>query len=106
MKYGVWTSTDRSTLLTVQENVDDFVENFREKLLKLNPHSFITKKQTEFIKSRKLNLSSSEVMVNFDFSENYSYVVQDAAQAFHFNNDQCTEFPVLYYYKQNSEIVH
>jgi len=42
----------------------------------------------------------------FDFSENYSYVVQDASQAFHFNNQQCTIFPVIYYYKENSELKH
>lgn len=41
-----------------------------------------------------------------DFSENYKYVVQDASQAFHFNNDQCTVFPVVYYYKVNQEIKH
>lgn len=104
--YGIWTETDRSTLLTVTESVTDFVETFSEKLKKLNPHSYVTKKQTEFIKSRQLNLSPTEVMVNFDFSENYSYVVQDAAQSFHFNNDQCTVFPVLFYYKDNSQVTH
>lgn len=106
VKYAVWTSTDRSTILTVQESVEDFVENFCDKLLKLNPHSFITKKQSQFINNRKMNLSSSEVMVDFDFSENFSCVVQDAAQAFHFNNDQCTVFPVFYYYRLDSKIIH
>jgi len=42
----------------------------------------------------------------FDCSENYSYVCQNASQAFHFNNDQCTVFPVIYYYKENSELKH
>jgi len=36
----------------------------------------------------------------FDFSENYSCVCQDASQAFHFNNKQCTMFPIIYYYKK------
>lgn len=72
----------------------------------LKPHSFIVKKQSEFIKVRKLKLASNEVMVCFDFSENYEYVAQDAAQAFHYNNDQSTVFPVVYYYKSGSEVVH
>ena len=42
----------------------------------------------------------------FDFSENYAYVCQDASQAFHFNNDQCTVLPVIFYYKENNELRH
>lgn len=106
IEYGVWTDTDRSTLLTIRESSSDFVENLGEKLIKLKPHSFIAKKQSEFISNRKSKLSQSEVMVHFDFSENYPYVAQDASQAFHYNNDQSTVFPVIYYYKKNSEIVH
>ena len=41
-----------------------------------------------------------------DFSENFAYVVQDAAQALHYNNDQCTVFPVVFYYRSNNEIKH
>jgi len=42
----------------------------------------------------------------FDFSENYSYVCQEASQAFHFNNNQCTVFPTICYYKENGELKH
>lgn len=42
----------------------------------------------------------------FDFSENYAYICQYASQAFHFNNNQCTVFPVIYYYKENNELQH
>jgi len=59
-----------------------------------------------FISEKKENLCEDEVIVMFDFSENYSYVCQNASQAFHFNNDQCTVFPVIYYYKENSELKH
>jgi len=40
----------------------------------------------------------------FDFSENYSYVCQEASQAFHFNNNQCTVSPTICYYKENGEL--
>ena len=43
-------------------------------------------------------------MLFSDFSENFDYVVQDAAQAFHYNNDQCTVFPVVFYYRSYNEI--
>lgn len=95
VKYAVWTETDRATLVNHSENVDDFVDNLCDRLEKLKPHSFIAKKQSAFVKQRKSNLSDGEVLVSFDFSENYAYVAQDAAQAFHYNNDQCTVFPIV-----------
>lgn len=102
-----WTGTDRSTLLTQQVKVDEFINELCNRLQILKPHSFIAKQQTLFISEKKKNLREGEkVIVMFDFSENYSYVCQDASQAFHFNNDQCTVFSVIYYYKENSELKH
>lgn len=106
VKYAIWTEADRSTLVTFTEDVDDFIENLCHRLKVLRPHSYIAKKQSEFIKLRRNNLSKGEVMVCFDFSENFAYIAQDAAQSFHYNNDQCTVFPVIYYYRDDSAIVH
>lgn len=106
VKYAIWVETDRSTLLTFQENVDDFVDDLCHRLETLKPHSFIAKKQSEFIKKKRENLADDEVLVNFDFSENYAYVAQEAAQSFHYNNDQSTVFPAVYYWKKNSKVVH
>lgn len=104
---SLWTGTDRSTLLTQQLKVDEYINELCNRLQILKPHSFIAKQQTLFISEKKKNLrEGEEVIVMFDFSENYSYVCQDASQAFHFNNDQCTVFPVIYYYKENSEVKH
>lgn len=40
-----------------------------------------------------------------DFSENYKYVIQDEIQAFHWNNQQCTLHPVVYYYRDETNTV-
>lgn len=72
----------------------------------MKPHSFISKQQSQFFQDKKNNLNEGEAFVVLDFSENYKYVVQDASQAFHFNNDQCTVFPVVYYYKENQKVEH
>lgn len=101
---SLWTGIDRSTLLTQQLKVDEFINELCNRLQILKAHSFIANQQTLFISEKKKNLRE-EVIVMFDFSENYSYVCQDASQAFHFN-DQCTVFPVTYYYKENSELKH
>ena len=106
VEYSAWTATDRSTLQNLTSTVDEYIDELKVQLDKLRPHSFIAKEQTNFINEKKNNLNDDEVLVMLDFSENYAYAVQDASQAFHFNNDQCTVFPAIYYYKQNSEIKH
>lgn len=88
VRYAIWTETDRATLVTIQEGVDDYIKDLAARLNSLKPHSFIVKKQSEFIKLRKSKLGPGEVMVCFDFSENYAFVAQDAAQAFHYITDK------------------
>lgn len=105
VKYSFWTGTDRATLETTVKSSEEYVEELCDKLEKLKMHSFIAKKQSEFIKSQKENLSEGEVLVTFDFAENYAYAVQNASQAFHFNNDQCTVFTCIFYYKSESIIL-
>ena len=48
----------------------------------------------------KLNLQSGVFQVIADFSENYSFVLQDEAQGFHWNNSQATLHPFVVYYTE------
>lgn len=106
IQFSTWTGTDRSTLQIQILPSAYFVEELCDKLIILKPHSFIAKQQSQFFENTKNNLKKGEVLVVLDFSENYKYVVQDALQAFHFNNTQCTIFPVVCYYIENSEVKH
>ena len=38
-------------------------------------------------------MKPGEIVVSADFSENYAFVLQDAAQGFHWNNAQATIHP-------------
>jgi hypothetical protein len=53
-------------------------------------------------------LKPGEVVVCADFSENYAFVLQDAAQGFHWNNAQATLHPFVAYFRESntSEINH
>lgn len=106
VQFSAWTGTDKSTLLTQILPTIDFVSELGEKLLSLKPHSYISKQQSQFFEDKKKTLDEGEVLVVLDFSENYKFSVQDASQAFHFNNTQSTVFPVVYYYKENGSIKH
>lgn len=101
-----WQSTDRCTLTKIYYSSKDFVSELSTQLRKLLPHHYIAKNQSEYYQERKRNLQEGEVILQCDFSENYAYVAQDAVQGFHYNNDQCTVHPAIFYYKENGEIKH
>ena len=102
--YKQWTAVDCSSL----ETVSDFAESFCEKLEALRSHSFIASQQSKFFDETKSSLKPGEVVVCADFSENYAFVLQDAAQGFHWNNAQATLHPFVIYYRESDipEIRH
>ena len=88
--YKQWVSVDRSTLESICNASDD---SFCEKLNLLFSHSFIATQQAVFYKDCKSCLKTGEMLVTVDFDENYVFVLQDAAQGFHWNNAQATIHP-------------
>ena len=56
--------------------------------------NFIAKSQSQHFKSRKESLKEGEGILVLD----YAFVVQDAAQSFHWNNAQATIHPFVFYY--------
>ena len=101
-----WTHTDRSQLETVVKPVDDFVNQFLKDLKVYQRHAFLAKSQSAFYRDKKENLEDGEVLVVCDFAENYSFVVQDEIQSFHWNNDMVTLHPFVGYYKEGEQISH
>ena len=104
--YKQWISTDRSTLETFCFSTDEFVDIFCEKLVLLRPHYFIASEQAAFYVRCKESLQPGVFLVTVDFSENYSFILQDAAQGFHWNNSQATLHPFVAYYVDCGELCH
>ena len=86
IQFSLSVSTDRSQLVEEESKFDDFIENLVGKFAKLTKYQFVAKKQAEFLKQLKENLQFGECVIVLDFAENYSFLVQDAAQGFHWNN--------------------
>ncbi len=72
----------------------------------LIPHSFVATQQASFYNERKSSLKPGELLVIADFSDNYSFVLQDAAQGYHWNNAQATVHPFVVYYRHSGEERH
>lgn len=102
--FSAWHSTDRATLKTSTLTVDDYLELLINKLDILKPHHYINKQQTSYFEELKKNLRNGEFLVICDFSENYAFIIQNAAQAFHYNNNQATLYTVIYYYRDGDEL--
>ncbi|KAJ8669802.1 hypothetical protein QAD02_014517 [Eretmocerus hayati] len=106
VQYQCWHSTDRCSLQTRITSKEDYVNELSRLLFKLKTHSFTAKKQSAFLDWLKQNLKEGEFLVLLDFAENYAFLIQDAVQAFHYNNDQCTIVTVVLYYIKDSKLHH
>ena len=82
------------------------MESFCEKLNLLLSHSFIATQQAVFYKDIKSCLKTGEVLVTVDYAENYVFVLQDAAQGFHWNNAQTTIHPFVVYYTNSEKLCY
>ena len=89
IQYKQWVSVDRSTLEKITKSVDDFVDSFCDQIKLLIPHSFIAKQQSLYQTDTMSNLMPSYFLVIIDFSENHSFVLQDAAHGI-IHKQHCT----------------
>ncbi|CAH0550783.1 unnamed protein product [Brassicogethes aeneus] len=99
--YRQWTNVDRTTLQLMISPSDDYLEKLQTSLQKLLLHSFLVKKQNEFINIKKEELNKNECIVVCDFSENYAFVIQDSVQGVHWNNNQATVHPFAIYFRND-----
>ncbi|XP_065684929.1 uncharacterized protein LOC136097009 [Hydra vulgaris] len=95
-----WTTTDRTELLTIKLPLNEFIELLCEKLDNITSHSFIAKSQSSYLKHLKETISIDEAIVLADFAENYTFVVQDEIQSYHWSKSQCSLHPVVIYYNK------
>lgn len=97
--YKHWVKTDSSELKTSSESVDEFVDNLLTKLSDLCAHQFFASAQSKYFKNTKDDLGTDTALILADFSENYTCIVQDAIQSFHWKKEQVTVHPFLAYIK-------
>ena len=101
--YKQWESTDRTELVTITDSASEFVQKLIQKLEVLKTHQFINNQQTKFFYSVKETLPVGTALVVGDFSENYSFVYQDAVQGVHWSNSSCTLHPWMCYFRDKDD---
>ena len=83
VQYKQWVTTDRTTLLTITQPRDEYIDNLADLLHKLTRHSYVAKSQSDYTKFLKNNITAHKLIIQGDFAENYSFVNQDEIQSFH-----------------------
>lgn len=104
IEYKQWVTQDRTEMVTVIKPREEFFEVLVAKLENLKMHHFIAKAQSKFMKDKKQTLAVDECLILADFSENYSFVVQDEVQGHHWVNKQATVHPFVFYYKDEDKL--
>ena len=99
---------DRWCLITKTLAFDDYVSSLAKDLFALSRHHYIAKCQSTFFKDLRTHLEAEkEGLLVLDFAENYSFLVQDAVQGFHWENSQCTVHPLVFYFRSpDGELQH
>ena len=100
--YKQWVNTDRANMISVMQTYSEFCESLIEKLTELKKHHYVAKIQSQYLKETRESLDETQCLVLADFAENYSFLVQDEIQSFHWVNQQATLHPFVYYYKADN----
>ena len=105
-RYKQWVSTDRCQLLEVVKDWDEFIYDLSVSVVKLTNHHYVAVHQSRAFKQCKENAAEGEAVVVGDFSENYTFVLQDEVQSYHWDAPQCTVHPFVAYWRENGEQQH
>lgn len=97
VEFKQWVSTDRTTMISMSQSTEEFIESLTQAISNLTKHHYVAQTQNSFLKQLKERLSEEEVIITGDFSENYSFIVQDAVQGYHWENSQATIHPFVSY---------
>ena len=93
-------------LLEQSENIDVFINQLAKELPIVLKHEFLAKSQATYLEELKDTIDEEEFIVTLDFSENYSFHIQDAIQSQHWSKDQSTLNVYVVYFKENGVQKH
>lgn len=100
ISFSMWVTSPQCEIVYESEDIDSFLERLRQQFEKFVVHQFKVRKQLNFIKSTKeTTLSDRKIMVQLDFAENYSCVIQDSIQSHYFSTPTVTIHPFVIFYK-------
>lgn len=98
-----WVSTDRTDLLKITERTTDFCDRIRRYIPKISLHCYLNRQQHGYLKT-KLPTEKS-IIAYVDFGQNFTFLIQDAVQSYHWSPPQGTIHPNALRYCQKDDNV-
>lgn len=94
--YAIWESGD---LIKKTASIARFLDDARHWIMKAVSHSYIHKIQRRAIASIKESVTVNHALVlHFDFAENWSVILPDEIQSYHWQNAQISLFTCIAYF--------
>lgn len=104
VKVNKWqTENGRCSLVPLEMDSNDFLETFQTELEVLQEHRYIAMQQSEFLEIKIKSLKKGEIVVIYDFAENYTITNQDEVQSAHFNQIQATVHVAVVFFKDEED---
>lgn len=91
IQYYIWHANE----LIVKNNTrTEIVDTIDKSVIAVSKHHFLLSKQQEFFRVLENRIKHEQsAVVQLDFAENYSFVIQDEIQGHHWTNNQLTVHP-------------
>ena len=64
-------------------------------------HTYVKRLQQQHFESLRDNVDGKEILIQLDFSKNFSFTEKNALQSAHWTNKQCTLFTVHFWVEKN-----
>lgn len=94
IKYHQWSSEGPADLRQIVGTKDEVFDLIKSKIPAFARHHYILRKQNEFFQHLKVKCTNENSMiVHVDFAENYSFVIGEEIQGYHWTNNQMTIHP-------------
>jgi hypothetical protein len=91
-----------SKLETITEEKEEFIASLVQLISNLTKHHYIMRSQSAFSAQSKANVGIDSCVLISDFSENFSFIIQDAFQGYYWMNDSATLLPFMAYMKNEN----
>ena len=93
-----WEADQKRKSVDVIRSTIEYTEGFKVDFKLFNEHSARAKEQFEQLRHLKLDLPSSHVIAQMDFSQNYPYqAVEEIQSAYWDQSEQVTLHPVVFF---------
>lgn len=100
VKYKGWINTP-CTFVTYEKTLSEFLLVVEDTFEIFIPHSRRVAQQKQFFDCSIQRLNGEIVVINMDFAQQYSCIIQNQAQSFIFNSKQVTLFVAAIHYSEN-----